>query len=372
MVKVRKLSLVISAALIASTIATGGTVSAKGNGDAVSFLSATQSYKDVNVTIDGKLQQFDQSAIIKNGSTLVPLRGVFEALKAEVAWDQATKTVTATKGSTVIVLTIGKSTATVDGKQVALSAKAEVINGSTMIPLRFVAEALGAKVGWDASTNTAVITSKGATTELQTVNGIKVLYGKHTYGSKNQKEYDMVMEIVNKKVATIDSVPLDVSGRYEQEFNDYLYKGDRAENYPEGSYEYRGLKLANVKFGPLLAAGLTVDEVVQAYKTSLMAASFMGDVTNPRNGSPKSAYDNLVNKISDCDSDAYVYSAVFDAMGYNSAVIASTNHAEVIVKLGDTWYGTMGGDFGKISVAKALKDGAHMLSQPTYGSELKK
>ncbi|WP_165867584.1 stalk domain-containing protein [Paenibacillus pinisoli] len=67
-----------------------------------------------------------QSAIIKNGSIFVPLRGVFEALKADVKWDQATQTVTATKGNTTVVLTIGKTTATVNGKTVTLAAKAEI------------------------------------------------------------------------------------------------------------------------------------------------------------------------------------------------------------------------------------------------------
>lgn len=88
---------------------------------------------------------------------MVPMRGVFEALKAEVKWDGATQTVTATKGNTTIKLTIGNNYAYVNGKKVALAAEAIIVNGSTMVPLRFVAEALGAKVAWDGATKTAII-----------------------------------------------------------------------------------------------------------------------------------------------------------------------------------------------------------------------
>jgi len=380
----RKLSVLVSAVMVGAVLVTGGTVSAKSSVHEETVLSATQEIKLANVKIDGVLQKFDQSAIVKDGSTLVPLRGVFEGLGAKVEWNQVTQTVTGTKGSTVIKLTVGKSTATVNGKIVTLSAKAEIINGSTMVPLRFIAEALGAKVEWEAPTYTAVITSSGGSSvvtptptpkpveESATVNGIKVQYGKHTYGSKNQKEYDKVMEIVNAKVANIDSVKLDQGGKYEGLFEAYLYKGDRADNYSYGSTEHRGLTLAHGVFSPLLEEGLTVDEAVHVYKVSLLASSFMGDVTNPRTGSPKSAYDNLVNKISDCDSDAQVYSAVFDAMGYNSAIVAGTNHADVVIKVGNNWYVTMSGQFSKANVTKALEKGATMLAQPTYGAELKK
>src|SRR5690625_1324622 len=64
----------------------------------VQIASAKQSqYTQVKVTIDGKLQQFPQSAILYNSSTLVPMRGVFEALNATIKWDGDTQTVTATK-----------------------------------------------------------------------------------------------------------------------------------------------------------------------------------------------------------------------------------------------------------------------------------
>lgn len=116
-------------------------------------------YKTVNVLIDGVKQSYDQSAIIKGGSTLVPLRGIFEQLGAEVLWDNATRSVTAKKGDMIIELTVDQKTAYINGKVTELSVEAQIIGGSTMVPLRFVSEALGADVAWDALTFTASITS---------------------------------------------------------------------------------------------------------------------------------------------------------------------------------------------------------------------
>jgi len=58
----------------------------------------------------------------------------------------------------------------VNGQKVALAKEAMIVNGSTMVPLRFVAEALGAKVGWDAPTYTAIITNQGAGVTNPTTN----------------------------------------------------------------------------------------------------------------------------------------------------------------------------------------------------------
>ncbi|WP_179292109.1 stalk domain-containing protein [Paenibacillus campinasensis] len=148
-------STMVSLAILGSSF--GGVSAVAAESVTVAAVQQSQ-YQEVNVTIDGKLQQYPQSAILHGGSTLVPLRGVFEALNAEVKWDNPTQTVTATKGDTTIVLTIGNTYAHINGQKVVLAKEAMVINGSTMVPLRFVAEALGAKVEWNNTTRTAIIT----------------------------------------------------------------------------------------------------------------------------------------------------------------------------------------------------------------------
>jgi hypothetical protein len=92
-----------------------------------------------------------------HGAVLVPLRGIFEQLGASVDYNASTKTIQAQSGSTSINLPIGSSTAYVNGQPKSLDQPATVIAGTTLVPLRFVAEALGANVQWVGTTHTVYI-----------------------------------------------------------------------------------------------------------------------------------------------------------------------------------------------------------------------
>lgn len=111
------------------------------------------------VSLDGRLLSFDVPPTIEQGRVLVPMRAIFEALGAEVAWDSATLTVTATKGQTRVQLTIGAKTAYKNDTPVTLDVPAKIVEGRTLVPLRFVSESLGAEVNWDAKTQAVTITS---------------------------------------------------------------------------------------------------------------------------------------------------------------------------------------------------------------------
>jgi hypothetical protein len=91
------------------------------------------------------------------GRVLVPFRGVMERLMANVDWDPAARMVVAQRGDNRVVLRIGQRVAEVDGRTVLLDVPAMVIQGTTMVPLRFVGEALGADVEWDARAQTVLI-----------------------------------------------------------------------------------------------------------------------------------------------------------------------------------------------------------------------
>jgi len=112
---------------------------------------------EIYVSINGLDQDYEQPPVLLNGNTMVPLRAIFEALDAKVSWNDQTKTVTATRGKTIIILPIGAKSAKVNGVVKPLQAPGQIINGSTMVPVRFVSEALGAKVTWDPETRTVVI-----------------------------------------------------------------------------------------------------------------------------------------------------------------------------------------------------------------------
>lgn len=112
------------------------------------------------VMLDGEALQFDVPPVIENGRTLVPLRAIFEALGAEISWNDATQTVLAQKSGTQVVLTIGNPQAYKNNTSVLLDVPPKIIQGRTMVPLRFVSEAMGADVKWDGVTGTILITSQ--------------------------------------------------------------------------------------------------------------------------------------------------------------------------------------------------------------------
>lgn len=113
------------------------------------------------VILDGRQMTFDVPPTIEDGRTLVPLRAIFEGLGADVQWDDGTRTVTAFRESDQIRLQIGSRTAYRNGSPVSLDVPAKIIEGRTMVPLRFVSESLGAEVGWNGTTRVITIASQG-------------------------------------------------------------------------------------------------------------------------------------------------------------------------------------------------------------------
>ena len=109
-------------------------------------------------TLNGEQKTMDVAPIIRNERTMLPVRYVAEALGAEIAWDGATSTATLKTADTEIKITVGAKDATVNGQAVALDSPAFIENDRTYMPVRFVAETLGGTVAWDGATSTATIT----------------------------------------------------------------------------------------------------------------------------------------------------------------------------------------------------------------------
>ena len=116
----------------------------------------------ISVLFDGKRIAFDQLPVIENGRTLVPLRAIFEKIGATVEWDGDTQTVIAksTENGTIIRLTIDSTTAMVNGVQVSLDVPAKIINGRTLVPVRFVSDCFGVGVDWNGDIQSVILTSK--------------------------------------------------------------------------------------------------------------------------------------------------------------------------------------------------------------------
>lgn len=110
-----------------------------------------------SLVVDGAAVPSDVAPIVVDGRTLVPVRALFESLGATVDWDDTTQTVTATKEDTVISMRIGSTAASVNGAAQVLDVPAQTIEGRTMVPARFAAESLNARVLWDNNTQSAYI-----------------------------------------------------------------------------------------------------------------------------------------------------------------------------------------------------------------------
>jgi hypothetical protein len=116
----------------------------------------------IRVIVDGKQLAFDVDPQIADGRTLVPMRNIFEALGLTVSWDDAAKAAQGTSAGSSIRFVIGSNIALVNNQEKSLDVPARIIDGRTMIPLRFLSENLGYNVEWIESTKLILISSGAA------------------------------------------------------------------------------------------------------------------------------------------------------------------------------------------------------------------
>ncbi|MNB80251.1 Protease inhibitor precursor [compost metagenome] len=114
----------------------------------------------IMVLLNGEIVNFQVPPIQQNGSVLVPFRAIFEALGLKVDWDPKTQTIKGSKPGTLIKLKVGSTTAEINGNQKKLTVAPSIIKGSTYVPLRFIGEAVDAKVDWLADIQAALIYTK--------------------------------------------------------------------------------------------------------------------------------------------------------------------------------------------------------------------
>lgn len=171
--------------------------------------------KELNtpIFIDGELKG---KGFIEKSVTYIPLRSVSETLGAIVHWDSPTKTATLSKGYTTIVQRIGSDTARVNNKIVPIGAAAQIKDGLTYVPLRFVSENLGTQVHWDSATRSVQITTDGAIVSTPPTNNpiSKEETLKDKYIALSEKARDMTefKAVPVTDYTTWDKVPQSVEG----------------------------------------------------------------------------------------------------------------------------------------------------------------
>ena len=125
--------------------------------DAVEVKLREENANKINVIVNSVALESDVEPFIENGRTLVPMRAIFEALKAEVLWDGATETATAQKEGTEVKITKNQTVAYVNGASITLDVPASIYSGRFMVPVRFISESFGQEVLWDAVKRTVHI-----------------------------------------------------------------------------------------------------------------------------------------------------------------------------------------------------------------------
>jgi len=108
--------------------------------------------------VDADTITLDSPPVIRNGRTMVPFRFLAESLGAEVGWNAYERRVSFTKGDIIMYLWIGKKSAIVNSEMIELDSEPIIINGRTMVPLRVISENLGASVSWDGATRSVTVT----------------------------------------------------------------------------------------------------------------------------------------------------------------------------------------------------------------------
>ena len=119
----------------------------------------------ITVWLDGREIEMDVLPEVKNERTMVPIRAVAEAIGADVSWDQATQQIGLQRAGVTVSMTLNSTTATVDGAPIEMDVAPYATEGRTLIPARYVAQFFGQKVDWDGAKRQVLITEDKSVAE---------------------------------------------------------------------------------------------------------------------------------------------------------------------------------------------------------------
>jgi hypothetical protein len=290
---------------------------------------ATTGNSVIQVHLDGKTLEFDQPPLIVDGRTLVPFRSIFEALGASVKYIADTKTVIANKTVTTITLKIGSTKTQVDDRTVELDVTARVVNGRTMVPLRFVGEAMGSEVTWNGATrtisiNTAKKTGFDVPTEFKPEDIIyrefKWRYNNANWtwnfgAAKVQYEYYKSLKRLNT-----DDYSLYATSPYDDNFISGFINSVKA---TKAQYNFSDRQL--------------IDYLV-AFVQSLPYVP--DDVSTGFDEYPKYPVETLIENGGDCEDTSILMVTLLRELGYGAVLLGLPGHMAVGVKGSDNLPGS--------------------------------
>ncbi|WP_037289531.1 copper amine oxidase N-terminal domain-containing protein [Saccharibacillus sacchari] len=201
---------------------------------ATTFSAAELAKLPIHVLVDAHRVNFpDVQPVIKNETTMIPLRFVTQSLGGKLSLQG--KNITIVKDKKVVKLTIGSNTATVNGKTLKLNVSSIAQDGRTLVPLRFVSEGLGESVNWDSASKFVWIGSREVPkiedeTELESLNTYESFlklnlsnfngYGKPLTQARVITESDFPLNVGNQTIYRMDIVKNTLGEEYIRTISD--------------------------------------------------------------------------------------------------------------------------------------------------------
>ncbi|SFM43340.1 Uncharacterized conserved protein YkwD, contains CAP (CSP/antigen 5/PR1) domain [Paenibacillus sp. 1_12] len=209
--------------------------------------TATVAASTITVNLDGEAISFDEKPVIREAMVFVPLRTISENLGAQVQWNETTRSITLIKGDVTNALTLDRTEAvkrvdsTGTSKTITLASPPVLLNGTTFVPLRYIAEGFGALVDWEERSNGGLVTITSP--KKLTVGSKTVTLGESLQEVRNrlgpadridESIYPFQWHVYNKDYASFLMVGIDDSGTIRGfytnsklfRYNDELAYGD--------------------------------------------------------------------------------------------------------------------------------------------------
>ncbi len=174
----------------------------------VTATEETGEVKDITVVVGGEKIKCDVAPFMVNDRTMLPVRAVFEAIGAEVSWDESAQKVTAKKENTTVEIVIGSNIIKINGEEKIIDVPAMEKNGRTFVPVRACAEAFGFKVNWYEGANMIKLVEEawvisreenyyGFTEYKYNPNGTRsCIYSEKKTGEWEKEEYNLAGKLI--------------------------------------------------------------------------------------------------------------------------------------------------------------------------------
>ncbi len=308
----------------------------------------------------GQLNHMDVAPYIKNGRVYLPLRYVAQAAgisNENIFWNDPEKSVTFIKGNRIVRFVISSRSFTVNGVSFSMDAAPEIVNGRTMLPVRYVAQSMDLVVSWDESSQTVAIDTplgqgkKSGSRNLQSITydaGVKT-FSKDFKWEYNGIKYGFHVEIPvtliewNRKILSLaDEFYSTANGYSQMRFLSSLPDNIRKliislSDQSNGNIVPWVNEEANYKFAGHLGNSLADQARKDGYDyfhAAELALSFVGGAIPYKEAGLQLPAQTLVDD-GDCDCKSVLLAAILKNMGYKVALLKYPTHAAVGIAFDD-------------------------------------